>query len=263
MSAALAARRAAHSEWLERLGRAGLAAKGVSYGLVGVLALKLAFGAGGKATSRQGAFQTLAHDAFGKAVLIGLALGFAGYAAWRFANAFLDRKRRGDDPPGLAKRAGELAKGLIYAGLTWSVIKVLLTHHSSGGNQKQQAGGVFGWPGGRWIVLAAGVAVVGYAGWNVYRGVTMRFEKQLERTPDWVKPLGVVGLCARGVVFAVVGWFLVKAALEFDPQKAVGIGGALAKLAQAPYGSAVLGITAAGLLVFAAFCLAEARYRDV
>jgi hypothetical protein len=92
----------ARSPWLERLGRAGLAAQGVSYGLVAVLALKLAFGAGGKATSRQGAFQTLAHDPFGKAVLIGLAIGFAGYAAWRFANALFDRKGRGEDPPGLA-----------------------------------------------------------------------------------------------------------------------------------------------------------------
>jgi hypothetical protein len=123
---------------------------------------------------------------------------------------------------------------LLYAGLTWSVINVLVTSHASGGNQQKQAAGVFGWPGGRWIVLAAGVVVLAYAGWNVYSGVTRKFEEQLERTPDWVKPLGVVGLCARGVVFAVVGWFLVKAALDFNPQKAVGIGGALAKLAQAP-----------------------------
>jgi hypothetical protein len=93
--------------------------------------------------------------------------------------------------------------------------------------------------------------------------VTRKFEEQLERTPDWVKPLGVIGLCARGVVFAVIGWFVIKAAIEFDPQKAVGLGGALAKLTQAPYGGAVLGVTAAGLLVFGAFCLAQARYRDV
>jgi hypothetical protein len=263
LSAAVSARRAAHSEWLERLGRAGLAAQGVSYGLVGVLALKLAFGAGGKTTSRQGAFQTLAHDRFGKAVLIGLAIGFAGYAVWRFANALLDRKRRGDDAPGLAKRAGELAKGLLYLGLMWSVVKVLVTAHASGGNQQKEAAGVLGWPGGRWVVLAVGIGVLGAAGWNVYRGVTRKFEEQLERTPDWVKPLGVIGLCARGVVFAVIGWFVIKAAIEFDPQKAVGLGGALAKLTHAPYGSAVLGLTAAGLLVFGAFCLAQARYRDV
>ena len=264
MTAALELRRAAHSDWLERLGRAGLAAQGLSYGLVGVLALKLAFGVGGgRATSRQGAFQSLAHDRFGKAVLIGLATGFVGYAAWRFANALLDRKGRGDGPPGLAKRAGELAKGLVYAGLTWSVIQVLLTSHPSGGNQQQETAGVFGWPGGRWIVLAAGLTILGFAGWNVYRGVTRKFEEQLERTPGWVKPLGVIGLGARGVVFAVIGWFMIKAALDFNAKQAVGIGGALAKLAQAPYGAVVLGATAAGLLVFAAFCLAQARYRDV
>jgi hypothetical protein len=263
MTAAVEVRRAAHSDWLERLGRMGLAAQGISYGLVGLLALRLALGDGGKATSRQGAFETLAHDPFGKAVLIGLAIGFAGYAAWRFANAFFDRKGRGDDAPGLAKRAGELAKGLLYTGLTWSVFEVLTTDRASGGSQKKQTAGVFDWPGGRWLVLAAGVVVLGYAAWNVYRGVTRRFEKQLERTPDWVKPLGVVGLSARGVVFGVVGWFLVKAALEFNPKQAVGIGGALAKLTHAPYGGAVLGVTAAGLLIFGAFCLAQARYRDV
>jgi hypothetical protein len=263
MTAAVSVRRTAHSHWLERLGRAGLAAQGLSYGLVGVLALKLAFGAGGKATSRQGAFQTLAHDPVGKAVLIGLAIGFAGYAAWRFANAFFDRKGRGDDASGLAKRAGELAKGLVYAGLTWSVIKVLVTSHSSGGNQQKEAAGVLGWPGGQWLVLAAGIAVLGYASWNFYNGLTRKFEDQLERTPDWVKPLGVIGLCACGVVFAVIGWFVIKAAIDFNPQQAVGIGGALAKLAQAPYGSVVLGVTAAGLLIFGAFCLAQARYRDV
>jgi hypothetical protein len=262
--ASVSARRAAHSDWLERLGRAGLAAQGLSYALVGVLALKLAFGAGGKATSRQGAFDSLAHDPFGKAVLIGLAIGFAGYAAWRLANALLDRKRRGDDAPGLAKRAGELAKGLLYLGLLWSVLHAVIDSHASGGgNQQKETAGVLEWPVGRWLVLAAGIAVLGAAGWNVYRGVARKFEKQLRRTPDWVKPLGVIGLCARGVVFAVIGWFVIKAALEFDPKQAVGLGGALAELAHAPYGGAVLGITAAGLLVFAAFCLAQARYRDV
>jgi hypothetical protein len=263
VSAAVTARRAAHSEWTERLGRMGLAAQGISYALVGVLALKLALGDGGKATSRQGAFRSLAHDPFGKALLIGLALGFAGYAVWRFANALLDRKSRGDDPPGLAKRAGELAKGLLYGGLTFSVLELLLTNRSSGGNEKQKTAGVFDWPAGRWIVLAAGLCVLGAAGWNFYRGLTRKFEEQLEKTPDWVKPLGLIGLCARGVVFAVIGWFVIKAALEFDPQKAVGLGGALGKLQQAPYGGAVLGVTAGGLLVFAAFCLAQARYRDV
>ena len=257
------ARRAANGKWLERLGRVGLVAQGLSYAVVGVLALKLALGAGGKTASRQSSFQTLAHDSLGKLLLIALALGFAAYAAWRFANALFDRKGRGDDASGLAKRAGDLGKGLIYAGLVWSVVKVLTTHHASGGNQKKETAGVLSWPAGKWIVLAAALAVLAAAGWNVYRGLSRKFEDQLRRCPDWLTPVAVFGLCARGVVFAVIGWFLAKAALEYDPQKAIGLGGALAKLAQAPYGDFVLGITAAGLIAFAAFCVAQARYRKI
>lgn len=249
--------------WVDRLGRAGLAAQGVSYALVGFLALKVALGHGGKATSRQGAFESLAHDPLGKALLIGLALGFAAYALWRLANALLDRKDRGEDAPGLAKRAGDLGKALIYLGLTASVIQVLFSGRSSGGNQKKETGGVLGWPGGRWFVLAAALAVLAAAAWNAYRGLSRKFEEQLERSPDWLTPVAIVGLCSRAVVFAIVGWFLGKAALEYDPKNAVGIGGALAKLARAPYGGWVLGVTAAGLLAFGVFCLAQARYRRV
>ena len=259
----LAVRRLERESWPEKLGRIGLAAQGISYALVAFLALELAIGVGGKATSRQGAFQSLAHDALGKAMLVGLALGFVAYALWRLANAVLDRKDRGDDASGLAKRAGDLAKAAIYLGLTWSVVQVLFSGHSSGGGQQKETAGVLGWPGGRWLVLAAGVAVLGAAAWNAYRGIAQKFEKQLEHTPDWLKPIAISGLCARAVVFAVIGWFLVKAALEYDPHKAIGIGGALAKLAHAPYGGWVLGATAAGLFAFAAFCLGQARYRDV
>jgi hypothetical protein len=127
---------------------------------------------------------------------------------------------------------------------------------------------VLGWPGGQELVAAAGAIVLGAAAWNLYRGLSRSFEKQLrrglsERERAWIGRIGLVGLCARAVVFGVIGWFLLKAALAFDPQKAVGLGGALAKLAQAPYGPVLLGLTAAGLLVFGLFCVAQARYRDV
>ena len=49
--------------WYAGLARTGLVAKGVSYGIVGVLAIKLAVGAGGKAASRAGALHTLAGQA--------------------------------------------------------------------------------------------------------------------------------------------------------------------------------------------------------
>ena len=74
---------------------------------------------------------------------------------------------------------------------------------------------------------------------------------------------GVFGHLARMVVFALIGWFVIKAAIEFDPDKAVALDGALAKVAHAPYGPALLGIVAAGLIGFGAFSLVESRYRRV
>jgi hypothetical protein len=75
--------------------------------------------------------------------------------------------------------------------------------------------------------------------------------------------LGVVGHVSRGVVFGLVGWFLLRAAIDFDPDTAVGLDGALAKLAHASYGPLLLGIVAAGLVAFGCYSLADARYRRV
>jgi hypothetical protein len=63
-------------------------------------------------------------------------------------------------------------------------------------------------------------------------------------------------------VFGLVGIFLMKAAIEFDPSEAEGLDGALARLADQPYGQVLLGLTAAGLVAYAAYCVADARYHD-
>jgi len=65
------------------------------------------------------------------------------------------------------------------------------------------------------------------------------------------------------VVFALVGIFLIKAAVEYDPDEAIGIDGALRKLAEQTYGTVLLGVVAAGLLAYAVFCFVQARYRRV
>jgi hypothetical protein len=262
--------------WYEGVARAGLIAKGISYGLVGALALGVAFDEGGKTTSRGGALATIADESWGKVALVLLALGFAAYALWRFVQAIFEREDEEDDEAkGAAKqwgkRAGYVARGIIYAGLTVTTIGIL-TGSGGGESQNQQAhqttSDAFGLPGGRWLVLLAGLAIMGAGLWNLYRGASTKFEEKwrggmtrVERT--WGRRAGVVGHIARGVVFALVGLFLAKAALEYDPQDAIGLDGALRKLAEAPYGAAVLGITAAGLVAYGVFCLVDARYRDV
>lgn len=261
--------------WYAVLARSGLVAKGLSYGLVGVLAVKLALGDGGKATSRQGALQTLAQHTFGKIVLALLACGLAAYAIWRFVQAAAERDDEGGEKGKLkkwGKRAGYVGRGLIYAGLTVSAVKILL---GGGGGQSQNqkahhtTATIFGWPGGRWLVGAAGIVIIGVGLWNVYRGISKKFEDKwrtgamshLQRT--WGGSAGVVGHLARGVVFGLIGIFVTKAAIDYNPKDAIGLDGALHKLVAASYGPYLLGVTAAGLVCYGLFCLVDARYRDI
>jgi uncharacterized membrane protein YidH (DUF202 family) len=257
--------------WYAVLARTGLVAKGVSYGLVGVLAIALALGAGGKATSREGALEKLATHSFGKVVLALLALGLAAYAIWRFVQAIAEREED-EAAKTWAKRAGYVGRGLVYAGLTVSALKILF---GSGGGQSQTGKAhkttavLLSWPGGTWLVGIAGAVIVGVGLWNFYRGVSRKFEdrwrtgRMSEQARKWGGRAGLGGHVARGVVFSLIGIFVVKAAIEFDPKEAVGLDGALRKLAAASYGPYLLGLTAAGLVAYGLYCLVDARYRDV
>jgi hypothetical protein len=264
------------SGWYAWVARGGLLAKGVSFAIVGILAIKLALGDGGKATSRQGALQTLAHHWFGKLLLILLAVGFAAYALWRFVQAYAEREKDESEAKGEAKkwgkRAGYVGRGLIYAGLTFSTIKILT---GSGGQESQNAkahktaAAILDWPGGRWIVGIVGLCIVGAGLWNAYRGIARKFEdkwrtgRMSETERKWGGRAGLLGHLARAVVFTLIGIFVTKAAIEFDPKEAIGLDGALQKLAGQSYGPWLLGLTAAGLIAYALFCLVDARYRDV
>ncbi len=245
------------------LARIGLVAKGVSYALVGALAIGVAAGIGGKATSRQGALHTLAGDAAGKVLLALLTAGFACYAAWRIAQVVTD-----DEWP---KRIGYLGRAAIYASLAFSSAKILA---GAGGGASQNhkahkaAAVVLAWPGGTWLVALAGVVLIGVGVWNLYRGVSRKFEDKWvggrdDEAETWGVRAGVIGHIARFVVFALIGAFAIEAAVNYDPKDAVGLDGALQRLSHQAYGSFLLGLTAAGLLAYAAYCFVDARYRDV
>jgi hypothetical protein len=263
------------SGWYAVLARSGLVAKGASYGLVGLLAIKLAAGHGGKATSREGALQSLAQHGFGKVVLALLALGLAGYALWRFVQAVVEREDADDAKEKLktwGKRAGYAGRGVVYAGLTFSALKLLFGGNGEGSQDEKAhrtTAAILDWPAGRLLVGAAGIVIVGVGLWNVYRGLSQKFAdkwrtgamSQVQRT--WGGRVGVVGHLARGVVFGLIGIFVTKAAIDYDPKDAIGLDGALRKLAEASYGPYLLGVTAAGLVCYGLYCLVDARHRDV
>ena len=257
------------SGWYAWLARAGLVAKGVSFGIVGALAIELAVGHGGRATSREGALHALAGETFGAIVLILLVIGFAAYALWRFVEAWA---APGEDLKKWAKRLGSVGRGLIYAGLAFSGAKIV-AGAGGGGSQTERAhktaATALSLPAGTWLVGAAGAIVIGAGLWNLYRGVAGKFEDKW-RTGEmgpaarrWGARVGTVGHVARAAVFGLIGVFVIKAALEYDPRQAIGLDGALQKLASAAYGPYLLGLTAAGLIAYGVYCLVDARFRDV
>jgi hypothetical protein len=264
-SVAAKGRRAGQSEWVERLGRAGLVAQGVLYGMIGILAAKVALGARGENPDKQGALREIAQQPFGKGLLVALALGFAAYALWRLAQAVLDRDHEGEGAKGIAKRLGYLGRAGWYGALCALTVAKIAGASEKGGNEQQTTGGVLAMPLGRWIVLAVGLACLGVAAFNAYRAVTCKFEKKLKKSEmnefeqAGATGVGILGYLARGVVFGLI----VRAAWEYDAQKARGLDGALLELAQQPYGGVLLGAVSVGLMAFALYCFVQARYRRI
>jgi len=252
----------------EGLARAGFLARGMVYAVIGILALTLAFGAGGRATDQEGALRTIGDRSFGTLLLTLMAIGLGGYATWRLLRAAIGHGPEGSDSG--FDRVSALASGLVYAFFCLVAVKILLDSSSkAGGSPDKTTGGVFDWPAGRWLVGLGGLVFLGVSLYQAYKGLTKSFlddSKTNEMGPDVERTIGVLGMIghlARGVVFALVGVFLVKAAVELDAKETVGLDGALAKLLEQSHGQLLLGVVAAGLLAFAAYSISDARYRKI
>jgi hypothetical protein len=252
----------------EALARAGFVARGLVYGIIGLLAFDLAVGHGGKITNQQGAMRTLEQQPFGHLLLVLLAVGLGGYAIWRLFRATLGHGPEGADRG--IERLGALGSGIVYA-VFCAIAVMLLIGSSSGssGNAKQTTSGVFGWPAGHWLVGIAGVVMLGVAVYQLIRGMRRKFldDSKTEEMPPavktWIIWLGTVGHVARAIVFGLVGVFLLKAAIDYKANEAIGLDGALAKLFHQTYGPWILGLVASGLIAFSIFSLTEARYRRI
>jgi len=261
-------RKITRSRGFEWLARSGFIARGLIYGIIGILAIKVALGAGGRTTDQQGALKTIAHQPFGKVLLILVAVGLAGYALWRLLHALLGHGPETSDSG--FDRVAALGSGIVYAGLCAIAVEILVGAGSSGsGKASKTTAGVFGWPAGTWLVGFAGAVLIGIGLYQGYRGVSKDFLKDSKTEEmsagmrQWIKWIGSFGHLARMVVFGLVGAFLITAAIDYNPKKAVSLDGALAKLAHASYGPLLLGIVAAGLIAFGAYSLTDARYRRI
>jgi hypothetical protein len=270
-NAKVEAKKAARSKWGRGLARWGLVSKGTLYLLVGLIAADVSIGGGERLRDRGGALATLADSWYGKLLVGAVAIGLAGYAAWRFAEGVLGRPLEGGEKEGIFKRLGFFARSAWYLGLFGVALAALYGANEAGGSRAEDrfTAKVFELPLGRWIVAGIGIAFLAACAFNLWRGATARFRKNLKtRKMSEVEDraftlVGSVGHVGRGVVFGLIGIFLVRAAWQYDPRETVGIDGALSEIVRQDYGDTLLGLVATGLIAFGLYCYVEARYRAV
>jgi hypothetical protein len=265
--------KAADSTWLERLARAGLAARGLLYLVVAVLAVQVARGHNDTRADKQGALHSVVRQPLGKVLVLVLAVGFGGYALWRFVEAAVGPSDERDSRKAALKRAGYAARGAMYLFFSLSAAKLLVSSSGGGaGSDTAEADWtkrILDWPAGPWLVGAVGLVVIAaglYLGW---RGLSRKFQRRLKAAEmsraerRWILGFGTVGMLARMLVTVLIGIFLLAAAVQHDPSRAVGIDGALKRLADRHDGPAMLVLVAAGFAAYGLYSLAEARFRRV
>ena len=253
-------------------GRFGYVVEGLVFILVGALAVRVALGYGGDVPDNCEVLPSIAAAPLGRILLLAIAVGFVGYALWRFLEAAFDPDGRGRDTNRLVMRLGNALNGALHLGFAAGVARLLLTG-SAGANTdataKGVAGALLGVPYGRWLVGLVGLGVLGFAGYQGFQTLKAKFREnaRLRRMTAaqarWYTALGRIGFAARGVAFASIGLFLLGAARDADAAEARGLDTALDDLATRPLGPWLLGAVALGLVAYGLFLLAEARFHRV
>jgi len=268
-TAKAAGHRAADSSALRWLARAGFAARGVTYILVGWIAIQAAFGNSGQQADKSGALQEIGSTAVGGVLLWLLFIGFIGMALWQLSIAAFGMSESSDHSDHETRtRLAALGRAVVYAVIAWSVLKFAVGQgtQSSDKESVDLTATLLKYPFGQVLVVIIGLALVGGGIYIAYAAWKEKFRKRLElsqagrlrRVVEW---LGKFGGMARGAVFVTAGVFLVVAAVQHNPRQAKGIDSSLRTLASTPLGPWLLVLVAIGLIMFGLFSFCQAKWQ--
>lgn len=265
-------RRTASHPWFERLARLGYASKGLVYFIVGFLAAQAAFSMGGRTTDTSGALSEIVNQPFGKFLLFLVTIGIIGYALWRIVQTILDPEHQGQkmDAKRIAQRIGYALSALAYAGLALTAVKLIMgSGRNNSDTTEDLTAQILAQPFGQWLVGLAGAMVIGVGFSYFYEAYKAKFRRhfkldEMSQTElIWATRLGRFGIAARGIVFVIIGFFLIQAARLSDASQTKGLGDVLAILAQQPFSPVILGIVPLGLIAYGIYSVIEARYRKI
>jgi hypothetical protein len=239
---------------LELWARLGYAARGFVYLLLGWIALST-----GRALSADEAVAEVERLPAAPLLLAFLAAGLFGYALFKLYSAAIDLNHKGDDSKGRLVRLGSALGGLAYIALAWVALKLLLDKPQSSGGGEGAASEMAKASGGDALLLIAALVVIGVAIAQFMIAWKAKFMDEMSGSPSWVRPLGRLGYAARALVIAIIGWFLLKAALAGERVRDFGEALALLK----GENDWLFLLVAAGLVAFGITSLMMARYRRI
>lgn len=258
---------------VKKLTRFGFYTKGVLFIVIGVLAILLVAGLrGGKIADPTGALGVIAQKPFGKILLIVFIVGAIGHGFWNILRGAADVDDAGKRFFGIVKRVLFIGIGLFYIGLALTAWSILFSENVSDANSqlpKTIVTVLFALPLGAILVFLIGLSVIGAGFHECYAGISGKFQDNYRswEIKGWhqtfITILGVLSFTARAVIFALMGWFFITAAIDYDPNEAAGIDGALLALAQSSYGGILLFVTAIGLVCHGILAFYEAKYRRI
>ena len=255
--------------WICRLARVGYASKGVVYVVVGSVAALAVAGLRRRTTDGRGALSMMIQQPFGRIIIGTSVVGLLGFALWRFIAAWRDTEHRGKSFQGVALRLGQVGSGIIAVGLAVQAWRVVNGDIGEREVTKEWTIRFLQAPAGRWLVATGGVVVIAYALFQFRKAFARDVNKHLHlyRIDDhwhgWISKMSRFGIAARGMVFFVIGWFIIVAAVKYSGRPVKGIDGALDTIALLPYGPAMLGVIAFGLIAYGCMQLVNARWRRV
>jgi Domain of Unknown Function (DUF1206) len=262
-----AARRA--GPWVGRIARVGYVAKGVVYATIGVLAMREALGEGGSTSGPVGAMRSMGPNPLDGVLLLVLAAGLVGYAMWKLVQGITDPDDKGSDAHGILRRVGYVGSGVIHGGLAFTAAQSIFGAEDTSEDAMALSVMAYQPPLGSILVGLVGLGVICVGLYQLYAAYGAKFRDELclnrmgNAKDGWVTFAGCVGTVARAIAIEVAGAFVVLAAYQSDPTEVRGLGEALETIQRQPLGSYMLGIVAAGLLIYGSFMLLVARYRRI
>ncbi len=255
---------------IEPLARLGYASKALIYVIIGGLAAAAAANRGGRVTDTSGALRVILSQPFGQLLLMVLAVGLCGYAVWRFLDALRDPDRHGTDFKGLVTRIGNVVRGLVYGALGIEAFRLARGLRGSRGNEAEAwTAKIMDLPFGEWIVAITGCIIVVFGISEVICALQLQISRQIDLTPvpralrGSVVKISRFGVGARGAILAVLGMFLVRAALRHDPSEVHGTRESVLEIANAVQGRWLLAAIAAGLIAYGIDQALHARCRRI